>query len=176
MTNGKPLWQRCITGISGEWFLVLAGAIPLLFALFSQYVLGLWPCELCIYQRYPYAALPGLAVLAYAARRQKYVVLYITFMLLSVLILLIGAGIAAYHAGVEYGWFSGPGGCTGDVAPGLSIEDLRRQILNAPLVRCDQPAVVIFGLSMAGWNVIVSLGLAAWAGLLTRHYCKKGIA
>ena len=80
---------------------------------------------------------------------------------LGALTLLVGAGIAAYHVGVEQGWWQGPATCTtpdpGAIAPG----DLLNQILQTPVVLCDQVAWSLFGVSMAGWNAVLSLVLAA---------------
>jgi disulfide bond formation protein DsbB len=80
-------------------------------------------------------------------------------LLLSALLLLTGTGIAGYHAGVEMGIFTGPGGCTSNTTGGESIEELRAQIMNAPLVSCDQAMATFFGLSLAAWNTLVYLFL-----------------
>jgi len=80
--------------------------------------------------------------------------------LIGGVIVLVGAGIAFYHAGVEQHWWEGPTTCTSQGIAGLSGEDLMAQIMDAPIVRCDEIPWSMFGLSMAAWNGVVSLGLA----------------
>lgn len=127
-------------------------------ALGSQYIGGLYPCEMCYWQRWPHAAaillaggaflLPGRARLLTA---------------LAALAIAISGAIGVFHAGVELGWWQGLTRCTAGGA--LSLDDL----LNVPLVRCDQVPWSLLGISMAGWNAIISLGSAAViAALLAR--------
>jgi len=78
------------------------------------------------------------------------------------LIVLFGAGVAFYHTGVEQHWWLGPTTCTSQGVQGLTAQQLMDQILNAPLVRCDEIPWSLFGLSMAAWNGVVSLGLAGF--------------
>lgn len=140
--------------------LAAASAAVLGAALLSQYGFGLAPCHLCILQRYPYAGVIALALIgAFIARpaHKCFVVL------MCALLLLAGAGIATYHAGVEWRFFPGPSDCTSDLSSAQSIEQLKAQIMGTALVQCDQPAFVLLGLSMAGWNALVSLALAAFA-------------
>jgi disulfide bond formation protein DsbB len=82
--------------------------------------------------------------------------------------LLIGGGIAAFHVGVEQHWWTGTPGC-GVPATSNSIEEMRAQIMAAPVVRCDQVAWSLFGISMAGYNILISLVLAAVALISARH-------
>jgi disulfide bond formation protein DsbB len=82
---------------------------------------------------------------------------------------LASAGLGGYHAGVEQKWWPGPNTCTSQSIEGLSTDDLLAQIMNAPVVRCDEIPWDMFGISMAGWNMIISLGLAAlWLMALRR--------
>ncbi len=77
--------------------------------------------------------------------------------------------IGFYHVGVEQGWWEGPTSCTSSGTENLSAEELLNQILAAPLVRCDDIAWQLAGISMAGWNAIISLGLAAiWVQAMRR--------
>ncbi|MFP4274676.1 MAG: disulfide bond formation protein B, partial [Paracoccaceae bacterium] len=72
------------------------------------------------------------------------------------------AGIGGFHAGVEWGWWTGPQACSGGAPVGaMSVEDLTEQIMAAPLARCDEVPWALGGISMAGWNALLSLGLAA---------------
>ena len=135
-------------------------------ALFSQYVGGLQPCELCLLQRWPYyLAIPlaGLGLALFKGGRGAQAVLA-----LCALLFLADAGIAAYHVGVEQHWVQGPTACTGSAGSAKTIEELRAQIMAAQPVRCDEPQFALFGVTMAGWNVAATLFLAGIAlrGLL----------
>jgi disulfide bond formation protein DsbB len=119
-------------------------------ALFSQYVGGLYPCEMCYWQRWPHAAAILLALGAFVrpAHAQPLV-------LLAALAIAISGAIGVFHAGVELGLWEGITHCTATGA--TSLQD----ILSVPLVRCDQVQWDFLGISMAGWNAILSLGGAA---------------
>jgi disulfide bond formation protein DsbB len=130
-------------------------------ALASQYVGGLNPCPMCIWQRWPHGiaiALAAFALLPFAGHAAPWA------LRLGALVLLIGAGIGVFHAGVELGYWEGPTTCTGGDISTLSTSALLDQIMNAPLVRCDEIAWSFLGLSMAGWNAVVSalLALITW--------------
>jgi disulfide bond formation protein DsbB len=133
----------------------LGSAAMLLGALAFQHLGGLAPCKLCIWQRWPH----GIAVAAGALGLLALAPLMATT---GALVSLAGAGIAFYHTGVERGWWPGPDTCTagGDIGQ-LDPNALFDQIMAAPLVRCDEVAWEFLGLSMASWNGLVSLGLAA---------------
>ncbi|WP_135505160.1 disulfide bond formation protein B [Roseovarius aestuariivivens] len=137
------------------YILLAAGgsAALMLAALGFQYLGDLAPCKLCIWQRYPHVAAIGLGSLAW---------LFGGALLpaLGMLAALTTAGVGGYHAGVEQGWWEGPSTCTSGPVGGLSTDELMAQIMSAPLVRCDEIPWELFGLSMAGWNMLVSLGLA----------------
>ena len=81
--------------------------------------------------------------------------------LLAGFLFAIDAGIAAYHAGVELHVFPGPAACTNTSQAPQTLEEMRREIMNAPLVACDQPMLEVLGLSMAAWNAIAATLLAA---------------
>lgn len=141
--------------------------IALLLALISQYGFGLMPCELCLYQRMPYVLV--IAAMLLTIIRQKY---YRPLMLFAVLCFLIGTVIAFYHMGVEYKWFKGFTACTNTFSAG-SIEELRKQIIKAPVVRCDEPQFIFLGFSMAGWNMLFSLFLTFFAIYSLRYEPKR---
>jgi disulfide bond formation protein DsbB len=82
---------------------------------------------------------------------------------LAGLVFVVGAGIAFFHVGVEHHWWQGTDSCGAFGAPATSLEDLRRQLEGQPIVRCDEPAWTMLGISMAGYNMLVSLALAALA-------------
>ena len=148
-------------------FLLIASAGSLLAAFFFQYVVGLQPCILCIWQRWPYAVVIALTILALtvASRAPK---LQAALLALCGVALLFGGGVAVFHVGVEQHWWTGTPGC-GVTATANSIEALRAQIMAAPVVRCDQVAWSLFGISMAGYNILISLALAAVAFLSARR-------
>lgn len=141
-------------------WLVLLGSLAVLgSALLSQYVGGLNPCPMCIWQRWPHAIAIALAVIALLIGRRAALI----YPLIAV-ILLVGAGIGAFHAGVEQGWWEGPTTCSGGDVGGMSTQDLINQIMTAEIVRCDDIPWSFLGLSMAAWNAVVSVFLAriAW--------------
>ena len=140
-------------------FLAAAGSAALLAGAFAfQYIGGLAPCHLCLLQRYPHGAAVAIGALA----------LLIPGTLLGRMLPWAGAAAAlttaaygAYHSGVERHWWAGPDTCTSGPIGQLSAKDLLAQIQAAPVVQCDQVAWEMFGLSMASWNMLFSMGLVA---------------
>ena len=133
----------------------------------SQYIGGLEPCVLCVYQRVPYAVTISFAIIGFVMSGSPRVVGTVHGM--AAMAFLIGAGIAAYHVGVEHHWWAGTTECTGAAAGSAqSVDELRAQIMSAPAVRCDEVAWSLFGISLAGYNFLVSLVLAAFAALAAR--------
>lgn len=143
--------------------LAAAGSAAVLLGAFGfQHLGGMAPCKLCLWQRWPHAAAVLIGVIAYARP-------HTVLTLMGALAALTTAGIGAYHAGVEQGWWEGPSTCTAGAIGGLSTDDLMAQIMAAPLVRCDEIPWDMFGISMAGWNALMSLGLAAlWLAAFRR--------
>ncbi len=138
----------------------LLGSAGLLLGAFAfQYLGGLAPCKMCIWQRWPHGLVIVIGLAAYLTDNRMLAII-------AGLVVLIGAAIGFYHAGVEQAWWEGPSTCTSGSIQGLTTEQLMEQILNAPLVRCDEIAWSMLGLSMAAWNGVISLGLAAlwWLG------------
>jgi disulfide bond formation protein DsbB len=127
-------------------------------AYYFQYVVGLAPCELCLLQRWPHmvAIVAGLAAFACFARPQLALVLVLT----AITALVITAAIGVFHVGVEYHWWTGPMACSGNIPRGLTPDELKRYLFSSKMVRCDEPAWKMWGISMAGWNAIASAGLA----------------
>lgn len=137
--------------------LVLTGSTALLGgALLFQHVGGLYPCEMCIWQRWPHAAALGLGLAAWTLRSNRAVVA------LAALAVLVSAAIGVFHAGVELKWWEGVTACSAALAGG-SQADIMASILNTPLVRCDAVAWSWLGISMAGWNAILSTGIGGGA-------------
>lgn len=139
---------------------VLALAVPaalLAGALGSQHLGGLYPCEMCHWQRWPHYAAVALAIGAFALKgapdRGR------SFVWLAALAILISGLIGVYHLGVEQGVFQGITSCASG-ASGGSRADILADIMATPLVRCDQVQFTFLGLSMAGWNALISIGSA----------------
>jgi disulfide bond formation protein DsbB len=131
---------------------LLAIAVPALLlggAYLSQYGFGLFPCELCWWQRYAHFAALALALVSTVAAPRR------LWIALAGLAILVAGLLGAYHAGVEYKWWEGVTTCS-STAAGNSLED----ILNAPLIRCDEPQWTLFGISLAGFNFLISTAAA----------------
>ncbi len=165
MASASPSGQRVqektgfIESTAFAWLATGGALAALCVAWLAQYAGGLAPCELCYLQRYGYWAAIVLGVVTItqnnAPRRRG------IFLGLTGLALLVVTGIAIFHVGVEHGWWEGSSACVGAATTGQSIDQMTATIMNAPLVRCDTPAFVMFGISMAGYNALYSLALAA---------------
>ena len=132
------------------------GSLALLLGAFAfQHLGGLAPCKMCIWQRFPHVIAIALGALFFFVPSS-------ILLGLGALAALTTAGIGAYHVGVEQKWWEGPATCTGGDVSTLNADDLFNQIMAAPLVRCDDIAWSLGGISMAGWNAIISLLLAAF--------------
>ena len=131
-------------------------------ALVSEHVFGLVPCKLCLLQRQPYYWGIPLAILVALAPQG----LLRPGLLVLSLVFLVSAGLGAYHSGVEWGWFLGPSDCGGGsgAAPG-AVGDFLQSLNNVRVVSCTEAAWRFLGLSLAGWNALVSLVLAGLAVL-----------
>jgi disulfide bond formation protein DsbB len=138
---------------------LLLALAPLAVALAAQYLGGLAPCPLCHWQRYPYvvaAILAGIGIFASPGAAR-------TMVALAALAILVSAGIATFHVGVEQKWWQGTAGCMGGIDfSGMSVEEMQQALENAAPARCDEPAWIFLGISMAGYNLIY----AAIAGLV----------
>ncbi len=129
---------------------LLALAIPAALlggAYVSQYGFHLYPCEMCWWQRYAHFAALPFAALAFVQKGQRWPVM------LAGLAILVSGLIGAYHAGVEYKWWEGHTACTSLVAGG---GDPLAAILAAPTIRCDEAQWSLFGVSLAGFNFLIS--------------------
>jgi disulfide bond formation protein DsbB len=131
-------------------FALMAGALG------SQYIGGLYPCEMCWWQRYPHIAAIILAALAFVvpgvpAKR--------ALVLLATLAIMVSGAIGVFHAGVEYHWWEGITACSSTMTgQGGSVQDMLDRIMKAPVVRCDVAQWTLFGISLAGFNALLSLG------------------
>ena len=126
-------------------------------AYYFQYGVGLPPCEMCYWQRWAHMAALAFAAVALLAGRMPD--RGRSFVWLAALGILASGLIGAYHAGVELDYFEGLTQCAAH-GSGASGAELLREILSAPLIRCDEVPWSLFGISMAGWNAILSLAAA----------------
>ncbi|AML52757.1 disulfide bond formation protein B [Falsihalocynthiibacter arcticus] len=130
------------------------GSLAMLLGAFGfQYIGGLAPCPMCLWQRYPHAVAFVLGVLILAGGPR-------ILAALGAIAALTTSAIGLFHTGVERDWWEGPTTCTSGPVANLTPEELMAQIMSAPLVRCDEVAWEMFDLSMASWNAIGSLILA----------------
>ncbi|MCP8940669.1 disulfide bond formation protein B [Alsobacter sp. SYSU M60028] len=153
-----------LTPVRAALLVALAALATILGALFIEHVLGVKPCELCLKQRIPYySGIPLAAVAAFAAARAPRSGATVALLALVGLVFAAGAALGAYHAGVEWGLWAGPSDCTGAIAKPAAMGDFLRQLETVKVVRCDEVAMRIFGLSLAAWNAVIATGLAAVA-------------
>ncbi|MEH6403513.1 MAG: disulfide bond formation protein B [Sneathiella sp.] len=148
-----------MTSLYKNSFLVslISSVGALFFVLIAQFGFNLLPCVLCVYQRWPYAfvILVSLLGLVFAKKLGEKL-----FQFLIALGFATTAVIGAFHVGVEQGWWEGLTGCVADTSQSQSLAELKAQILSAPLIKCDEIAWELFGVSMAGYNVLLALALA----------------
>src|SRR6266481_5594099 len=135
-------------------FVLVASAIVLGTALLSEYWGGLAPCELCLMQRWPWAAAIVISLVVVLVGERAGLA---WVALLLGLVFAIGVVLAFYHVGVEQHWFAGPTACTASESGAMTLEQMKQQILGTAPVLCDRPAWTLFGVSLAGWNLLASL-------------------
>ncbi len=131
----------------------------------SQYGFGMHPCHLCLLQRIPFyiSAVLGVGLITFSGNQK------IARILLSLLLVTFAAGtyLAVFHMGVEYKWWTYNSGCTGGSAfkAGASVEEMMAALKAAPTVRCDERVTFLFGMTMAFYNVLTSVGLTVLSGV-----------
>lgn len=143
--------------VYGRILLACAGSLAVLFGAFGfQFLGGLAPCPMCIWQRWPHAValLIGVAAMTVLWRFRR------PLSALGFLTMVTSAGLGAFHAGVEQQWWEGPTTCVGTDPGSMNSEDLLNTLMQAPMVRCDEIVWDLWGITMAGWNALISLGLA----------------
>jgi disulfide bond formation protein DsbB len=137
-------------------FVLTASAAVLGSVLLSQYWGGLMPCELCLTERWPWAVAIVIAFVATMAGSRP-ALAWVALLLAAVFV--IGSALAFYHMGVEQHWFAGPSACTATAGTPATLEALKAQLAHQQPVRCDEPAWSLFGISLAGWNLLASLAM-----------------
>ncbi|MGE5146389.1 MAG: disulfide bond formation protein B [Candidatus Eiseniibacteriota bacterium] len=147
--------------------LVVLGSLAVLAAAFAfQYIGGLQPCVLCVYQRYPYGVAIALGVVGLLLPRGRAQAVLLG---LAAIVFLVEAGIAAFHVGVEQHWWAGTEACGGAAPTSPQNLNALMQSLATQPVRCDAIAWSMFGISMAGYNFLVALALAAFSVVAARR-------
>jgi disulfide bond formation protein DsbB len=157
MIRSRPVASAAIA-------IAVVGAVTILGAWFFQYGLGLKPCPLCLEQRYAYYFAIPLAVMVvlgdHAGASRKVLLAALIAIALG---MLWNAGLGVYHSGVEWGWWQGPQECSGALDDLGSAGGLLNKLQSITVVRCDEAAWRFLGLSLAGYNALISLALAAIA-------------
>ena len=143
-----------------NWLALIVPAALLGGAYLGQYAFRLYPCEMCWWQRYPHFAAMVLAALAFVLPPRRLLVT------LAALAILISGLLGAYHAGVEWHWWEELTTCASTAAAGGNPLDA---IMNAPIIRCDVAQWRLLGISLAGWNFLISAGAALAILVLLRR-------
>jgi disulfide bond formation protein DsbB len=154
---------RDVHAVRAAWLIFLIATATIAGAWIFQ-AFGIAPCELCLSERIPYyIGIPiALATLFFAL--QKSTLLTLAGFILLFLIFAFSAGFGIYHAGVEWHFWEGPTACTGStMTKATSMQDFMNQLRTVKVVRCDAVAIRILGLSLAGWNAVISAVLAVIA-------------
>jgi disulfide bond formation protein DsbB len=152
--------------LSAALAIAVIAAATLAGAWFFQLVLDIRPCPLCLEQRYAYyLAIPLGALVALAAGRDAPRAVLVAGFAVLAAAALGDAGLGVYHAGVEWQFWQGPTDCTGPVGNLGSAGNLLARLDTVKVIRCDEVQWRFLGLSLAGYNVLISLlmaALAAW--------------
>jgi disulfide bond formation protein DsbB len=151
MTPALAILAIAVATLAGAWFF--------------QLVLEILPCPLCLEQRYAYyASVPLAALVAFGAAKGAPRNMLLAGLLVLALAALGNAGLGAYHAGVEWGFWKGPTDCTGPVGNLGSAGSLLERLDTVKVVRCDEVQWRFLGISLAGYNVLISLLMVVIAG------------
>lgn len=161
MTGFFPVWFLQSPRHAAVAPLLVSGGL-LLGALAFQYLGGLPPCALCIDQRYAHGAAIVLAVLGLILRGR----IGWTLVALAGAAMIVSGGIGVFHVGVEQKWWAGPSGCSAGGLTGLDPAEAAKRLMETPVVRCDEIAWALLGISMAGWNAIISVVVGAAVAFL----------
>ncbi len=141
------------------------------FAYISQYHFDMKPCQLCLYQRWPFLAIIAICVAALSVKIEKSKKVAI---ISCVILLILNASIALYHVGVEKKIFKISESCATTLSENYqSVDELKTALQAAPLARCDEPQFFFLSLSMAAWNALYCIILAYISSLLFWRYSRK---
>jgi disulfide bond formation protein DsbB len=164
MNDSFPL-ARKDPPLTAAVVIVILGCLAIAAVFFFQYVLLILPCPLCLEQRVAfYVAVPLAAMLMLGAQHGASRKVLMLGFLAIVLVMLWNAGLAAYHAGVEWKLWAGPNDCSGPINKFGNAQDIMNQLQNRiSLIRCDEASWRFMGISLAGYDVPLSFFLAAVA-------------
>ena len=170
----RPMLDR-LPSNAIPWILIAASAATIGGALFFEHVLGYVPCSLCLDGRQPHYFAMGAALIAGILSREANIGIgALVFLGLCVLAYLAGAGVSFYHMGVEYHWWEGPETCGGGNLVANSLAELQNALEGgAKAPRCDEAAWRLFGISLAGFNLLITLVLAALSALPLVRYVRE---
>lgn len=161
----RTLYDRVTQPNFALFTVALISLLSLISAFVAQYGFDLQPCILCIWQRWPHGLVAGMGLIyLLVGGWQRHGCLTALVLGYMIILHLIGGGIAVYHVGVEQRWWVGTPSCG---VPAIDPNDIEaiRQLINSKAVRCDEPQWYLFGITMAGYNALLSFGLAIYAGL-----------
>lgn len=142
---------------------ILAASAAAIGGAWAYEALGYLPCELCYKERVPYYAAFALAPLAAVAAQTGRAGLARSAFLLMALLFAGNAALSLYHSAVEWKLVAGPSDCSGPLSAAGSVEDFMKQLKTVKVVRCDEPSLWVLGLTLANWNVVISLVLSGIA-------------
>lgn len=162
--KSSNLWSRA-PAMTAALIVAIVSTAAIAGAWFFELVLKLRPCPLCLEQRVPYyIAIPLAVVVAIAAARRAPRAVLVGGLLILAALMVWSGGLGVFHAGVEWKFWPGPTECSGAGQFGPA-EDLMKRLQNVTIVRCDEAAWRLFGLSLAGYNVLIAGALAVVAVL-----------
>ncbi|MCH8346932.1 MAG: disulfide bond formation protein B [Proteobacteria bacterium] len=168
--------KKLLEYLSARWGLFYMGvaAAVLGAAYFFQYVLGYQPCELCLYQRYPYMIIAVVALIAYVTRHRHDIGLKRAargFLIIIIMLLFLEVFLAAHHIGVEQGFWQAFTACAGiDIDPSATTEEYLRFLSEIQVIACDQRRTFL-GISFAEYNIVIATFLTAF-GIYTYNRTK----
>jgi disulfide bond formation protein DsbB len=169
MMNDYLALARREPQLSAAAIIAVVGALTICTVLYFQFVMGLAPCPLCLEQRYAYYFCVPLAVMLFlGANHGASSKAMIAGFAVIAAFMLWNSGLGVYHAGIEWKLWQGPTDCSGPIDKFGAASNILKQLQNISLVRCDEASWRFLGISLAGWNVPVSLGLAgtaAWGAI-----------
>lgn len=160
VTLDRPFGARTGQGLRTARLLALLVPAALLAGAWAfQLIGGLYPCEMCHWQRWPHYGAVAMAALAFLIRAPR---VQATLVAGAAALIVVSGAIGVFHAGVEYHWWQGVTACTQTTSTvGLSTDQALKDLLAAPIVRCDAAQWSLLGVSLAGWNALLSFVGAA---------------
>ena len=168
MIRARPIASAAI-------IVAVVGAVTILGAWYFQYGLGLKPCPLCLEQRYAYYFAVPLAVMVLLGDTHGASRKVLVGALIAIAAgMLWNAALGVYHSGIEWKWWAGPQECSGALDDLGSAGALREALKSISVVRCDEAAWRFLGLSLAGYNALISALLAAVAGWAAAREWRAG--